>query len=355
VCGSVASASLAVASPPPSYTTYTTPTATSNPDQIVSGPDGNLWFTEPTADKIGRITPAGVITEFAVPTVAAEPNGIALGPDGNLWFTERDGDKVGKITTAGVITEYPLTAGAGPQGIVAGADGNLWIAEFGLGDIGVVSTAGAVLNEYGIGLIHAKPINVVLGADDRVWFGINNTDDIGAIDTTGTISEYVTTDPVFYLASGADGNVWFSGATSNHTGGNVTPAGVVTELGNVGPLFSMTAGPDGDIWGDETVNNEITEIDPAGSIAASYSYLGTVPDGSISDVTDGADGNIWFTFGSDGIGVLNFHPVAPKPPVLATTGVGPDSWMAGGFGLGAVALGVLIVATAAWRRPKPLN
>src|SRR6266516_3008942 len=56
---------------------------------ITAGPDGNLWFTEPNIDRIGRITPAGVVTEFSAGiTAGARPYDITAGPDGNLWFTE---------------------------------------------------------------------------------------------------------------------------------------------------------------------------------------------------------------------------------------------------------------------------
>src|SRR5215467_1126053 len=41
---------------------FPTPTGQSNPTVIVPGPDGNLWFTETSANRIGKITPAGVIT-----------------------------------------------------------------------------------------------------------------------------------------------------------------------------------------------------------------------------------------------------------------------------------------------------
>ena len=34
---------------------------------ITAGPDGNLWFTEPNLERIGRITPAGVVSEFPPP------------------------------------------------------------------------------------------------------------------------------------------------------------------------------------------------------------------------------------------------------------------------------------------------
>jgi virginiamycin B lyase len=35
-----------------------------NPDQIVAGPDGALWFTESGTGMIGRATTGGQITEF---------------------------------------------------------------------------------------------------------------------------------------------------------------------------------------------------------------------------------------------------------------------------------------------------
>src|SRR5438132_88189 len=58
------------------------------PYTIAAGPDGALWFTDPTPNKIGRITTSGHVTLFPVPTAAANAYFIAAGPDGNLWFTE---------------------------------------------------------------------------------------------------------------------------------------------------------------------------------------------------------------------------------------------------------------------------
>ncbi|HTW98334.1 MAG TPA: hypothetical protein VMD59_06120, partial [Acidimicrobiales bacterium] len=58
----------------------------------------------------------GAITEFQIPTASAGPNGIVTGPDGNLWFTEGSGDKIGQITTSGTVTEWAIpTAGADPN------------------------------------------------------------------------------------------------------------------------------------------------------------------------------------------------------------------------------------------------
>ena len=47
-----------------------------------------------------------ILTEFPVPTANAFPYGIAAGPDGNLWFAEFNANRIGRITWAGVVTEF---------------------------------------------------------------------------------------------------------------------------------------------------------------------------------------------------------------------------------------------------------
>src|SRR5204863_333893 len=65
---------------------------------ITGGPDGNLWFTEPLHDRIGRVTPQAAFMQYNLPTAGGHPLGIALGPDGNLWFTEPSGNKIGRVS-----------------------------------------------------------------------------------------------------------------------------------------------------------------------------------------------------------------------------------------------------------------
>src|SRR5262245_48992198 len=55
--------------------------ASSRPQGIIRGPDGNLWFCETSANQIGRITPAGVVTEFSAGiTPNSLPAEITVGP-----------------------------------------------------------------------------------------------------------------------------------------------------------------------------------------------------------------------------------------------------------------------------------
>ncbi len=63
-----------------SFTEFTLPTA-GGPATIASGPDGKLWFTEPTgAGNIARITTAGVINKFVLPTAGLALLGAGAAP-----------------------------------------------------------------------------------------------------------------------------------------------------------------------------------------------------------------------------------------------------------------------------------
>src|SRR5262249_62362273 len=78
----------------------------------------------------GRIPAAGVLTEV-VANVGATPDEITTGPDGSLWFTEFGRSRIGRLPTAGAFTEFAagITPGSNPFGIAVGPDGNIWFAE----------------------------------------------------------------------------------------------------------------------------------------------------------------------------------------------------------------------------------
>jgi virginiamycin B lyase len=86
------------------------------------------------------MTPAGAVAEFPIPTVQCGPYGITAGPDGNLWFAELAAGKIGRTTPAGAITEYPVpTSNSGPLNIAAGQGRTLWFTEFQGGKVGRIT------------------------------------------------------------------------------------------------------------------------------------------------------------------------------------------------------------------------
>jgi streptogramin lyase len=67
------------------------------PAHITVGGDRNLWFTD-GCNKVARMTTAGVLTEFPSPTGNSTPFNITAGPDGAIWFTELTANKIGRIS-----------------------------------------------------------------------------------------------------------------------------------------------------------------------------------------------------------------------------------------------------------------
>ena len=112
-------------------TEFDVPTEDSTPAGIVRGPDGNVWFTEATAGKVAKITPAGNVTEFALPDGAeAGPQEIALGPDKNLWVTDPGRSLIARVSVNGRIVVVPTpTDAAGPLGITSGPRNAIWFTE----------------------------------------------------------------------------------------------------------------------------------------------------------------------------------------------------------------------------------
>jgi plastocyanin len=176
---------------PTSITRFDIPTPGANPIGIAAGADGNLWFVEQSASKLGRITTSGVITEWPTLSPKASPIGIAPGADGNMWFTESNGAKVGRITPDGAISEFPLDAGFGqPQGIVAGPDGNMWVAELDGPGIGEVTPSGDVTS-FVTPTVPSGPTGICLGPDGNLWFTEESTGFIGELEDAQPQTAYV--------------------------------------------------------------------------------------------------------------------------------------------------------------------
>src|SRR5262249_40697056 len=84
---------------------------------IVAGPDGNLWASGAVVDPqtgqtvsgfIDRISLTGSITQLDLTSPDNTPGSITVGPDGNLWFTQPSVDQIGRITPAGQVSVFPV-------------------------------------------------------------------------------------------------------------------------------------------------------------------------------------------------------------------------------------------------------
>ncbi len=57
---------------------------------------------------VGGHALAVTFSEFPIPTANSSPNDITTGPDGALWFTEAQTNKIGRVTTSGTTTEFTI-------------------------------------------------------------------------------------------------------------------------------------------------------------------------------------------------------------------------------------------------------
>jgi streptogramin lyase len=295
----------------------------SEPYAIVAGPDGNLWFTSPRSDRIGRITPRGAVTEFTAGlTQYAHPLGMTLGPDGSFWFTEARENQIGRITPAGVITEFPAGGtDARAYDIAAGPDGNLWFVKS--KTIGRISLSGETA-EFPTGLSSPSSVgSITAGPDGNLWF-TDYYDRIGRITTSGVTTLFTQGitpgSGLGDIVAGPDGNLWFT-EPDGHRIGRITPAGVVTEF--TGPTSSplhLGTGPDGNLWFTLDADG-IGRITPSGVVRTFSAGIteGAAPMGIVA----GPDRNMWFTeLGKHRIGRIGTdasRPAAVPPSMTCRT------------------------------------
>ncbi len=90
--------------------------ATPNPPNLISGPDGDLWFGDEWGKTtgIGRISTSGK-SESTIPTGIAYD--LMRGPDGRVWFLNDDpnGLSLGVATRSGIVVTLD------PPGLNVGA------------------------------------------------------------------------------------------------------------------------------------------------------------------------------------------------------------------------------------------
>jgi virginiamycin B lyase len=320
----------------------------SNPGSITRGPDGALWFTLEAGDgAVGRMTTGGVHTNTwplaacssgscssSVPPV----DQIVLGPDNNLWFTLPRSNGIGRMNAAGAMISppngYPLpTPDSQPEGLTVGppGDGRLWFTEAGLGGIGWIDMAGQV-GDTVIGS-SSGPSDIAVGPDGALWFTESLANAVGRITTGGVVTNHFPVPTASSDASGitnTGGGLWFTESAIGQIA-SITTGGVITEYAGAGdqPSAITAAQPplgDGALWFTESgpLSNAIGRITTGGVITNHFPV--PTPASEPSDITQGPDGNLWFTeFLANKIGRVVTAPPAPPPPLPPVVSLTPKA------------------------------
>ena len=290
------------------------------PEQIVAGSDGNLWFTvdrtgargtsggqvlHPVIGSVGFVTPDGDVSEFYLEDmiyryvsehVDSRSFTITPGPDNNIWFTQAEANKIGKINAQGELTEFILyETGMYPRSITAGPDGNIWFMLS--GDEGSVvvgmTIEGIVVNAFQVpqaSFGHA----LTFGPDGNLWFRPGYENKVARLTLTGEYTEFATNGYPVDIIAGNNNDLWLGMNGGLLT--RITTNGNITQYENApGEVaWSLAKDTNGYIWFKETLPKTIHKIGPNGENRTSYqiAYEGSYV--VASDIVFGPDGNIWF-------------------------------------------------------------
>jgi virginiamycin B lyase len=215
------------------------------PTHAVTGPEGEIWMTDPSAGGLDRWNPStGELATFAMPIGSAGPVSILAGPNSRLWSADMVTGALGEIVPGveePTLSEVALPGGSGfghfnntePLGLAVGPEGDVWVAAHNDASIDRVAPSGAVqrypipqltgsnLPEVG----RPEPAYPAVGPEGAVWFTDPGDNAIGRV-LGGQVSEYPIpatrdVDPESIVTVG--GELWFTEALFAGLG-SVNPA-----------------------------------------------------------------------------------------------------------------------------------
>ena len=91
---------------PPSFETAVEYAAGSHPLGIAAGTDGLMWVADQGTNSIISLGMDGTATAYPVPTPNAGLLGITTGPQGQVWFSESAANRIGRLPNTQPHTQY---------------------------------------------------------------------------------------------------------------------------------------------------------------------------------------------------------------------------------------------------------
>jgi virginiamycin B lyase len=299
---------------------YHTPTPDSSPADLAFDAQGNLWFTELNANRIGKLDPAKAkslssegITEYELPHPNSKPHFLTIAKNGIIWFTE-GANRIGSLDPkTGEIKEYNIPSPhSEPHQIIECQNGLIWFLEFQTNKIGRLDPKTGKITEFPIG--PGNPHALVL-VDNKIWYTQGgmywvNTffNKLGSMDIkTGEVEEIIIPPEKSVprgLTLSKDGTIWltlmFASKLAKLDLKREKPEIVEYFLGKRrGPHDVHVDGKRGYVWFTAAHPDAIGRLDlskakPGTSKGVRY-YKLPDPDSHPTQIILDKDGNIWFT------------------------------------------------------------
>lgn len=274
------------------------------PTRLATGPDGRLWVNT-WGNTITQLDPGtGSQNVFSVPSSLGShgASGITTGSDGNIWMVMPQG--LARVSPQGQVTAFPVDTHGSYFGlnsaIVNGPDGRLWFGNlFDPWLLYRLDPATGIDSSTDISSLSFGAQTLTSGPDGQVWFLPSGYKAIDAVDpnTLQITSNPIRTNAPNGLVTGPDNQLWYVTSSYYLTNviGRITPQGLVTEypLPAGAMASSIMVGPDGHFWYIES------NPDPATSDTiyriATFALPAEVPQCSASPVQGFSDTPVTFS------------------------------------------------------------
>ena len=262
---------------------FTEPAGYSSPGFLALDGKGNIWFTEPTSDGIGELTPSTTPIWHQFPVTAGSvPRDLTFDKNGNIWFTEAMGNKIGFLsTTTGTVVNNALTTvGSDPYGILTDSNGMIWFGENGntkLGSFTPTANGTVTIAEVSIGTAHSHML--ALDGSGNIWYSEGAVDAVGEFNTTTKVFRDISVasaicpmgssptclQNTFTAGVALDGNgrVWFDDQQTGSIGFiNPVPATPTVTVSTTisSPFDGLIVDGRNNVWITEKFNNKLAEI-----------------------------------------------------------------------------------------------
>lgn len=249
---------------------YYEPAGYTGPLFVAVDTDGNVWFTQPTSDALGKFDPQRQVWSQWPLKRGSAPFDLVFDSSGRLWFTEFGGNNIGFFdprTQKKVETPVP-TANSNPYGIAVDPRGTVWFTENGAGvdQIGsfTPTASGAItIMEHAVGTL--RPHLIATDQAGNIWYSGGFDGDIGKFDPhTGKSSSFVvyhgacasptncTGTHISGIFVDGKGNVWFTDSLSQRVGYLIPATGQVVArtlpVGNAHPYDGLVVDDWKRVW-----------------------------------------------------------------------------------------------------------
>ena len=283
-------------------TQFDIPTRTAVPHNVAVDAQGQIWFVERFADKVGTLDPrSAVFREFPIPA-GARPHGVLPDRNGFIWWSESRGNHLGRLDPrSGQMKRYGLPQErSSPHTLALGNDGLIWMTQIGGNRIASFDPRTESFREYPVPTKESRPYGIVVDSRNQVWFCEFTGNRIGRLDpATGTIKEYAP--PTRYsgprrLALDRDENVWFTEYNTNKIARLDRNTGAIQEwtipTPDSGP-YDIVVDQRGKVWFDEFTANKIVRFDPLTAEFTEFPLPG--PDSQVRKMALDPAGAVWLS------------------------------------------------------------